>query len=1056
MSDYKLNEKQEALASQLFRYSPQIVDSYRGAVHVLHQNEYPDRLIHFAHSLREVINLLSRNEQTGYELNKSLEKKIRKQLLQSVIDPLGKQSYSFSDKYDALIEEYDSLSSVAHHKERITVEQAHQKLTRVEDILHMFTRPQLSINDEIDEIISNSPSIENAKKLTELQFRWATQSHLIEKLPQEWLPHMINVGFFCNPPPATFSNNVPRYEYWTASRYLTKCVSDYPDNVTEVILNCKFQNEKERNPTIYTDFLACAIDLPISDVEKIAKKSFDERWFDFREYYWLTEKYVEIIEKLYLAEKYELAEKLIHAVFGAKLSDEIIMPNLFEVKKYREASFPMDTYWFEEILKNKIPKFVEKNPELITNVLLSLLEKSIILDRIGKEIDDEYYDTLEVFRPSIEDSDQNSLSTIQSVFVTHIRDCLIYTGNRDQEKLKNLMHVIYVKKPWIFRRLELYIYTVFTELFPKELIRSALMYFRIRQTHHEYFNLIKKVFGKLDSNIQKIIYKKIDDGFDPTKFNKIKEEEGEEIAVKREKYYRLCELEPIKDSLDTDHKSIYQELIKEMGELEHPNYLRYHGVFTVTPDSKSKLFDGKTFDYVLEKVKNYVPKAVLDFDEMLISFRTFVENNPVECSERCIEFKNSDHVILHELFYGLKNVIRSDKKINWELTLQFIHELLTRIQPSTYVPKSYDFIHEISSLIEEGLQKDVISFDLKEVLWKISEILVDIGTATKEQDDYPDSNTDPLSISKDNLNGMSFHVIYQYAVWYEKHSEPKRVLIPNVKKIFDDYLNDKSRHTVSRHAVLGLNFPNFYYLDVKWVKTIIGRIVSSKNTKISFWEAYVSWNQLYRYTFADLHAAYNVFLNKDLVRNLKRRQAFESTIDHVVLAYFYDLENADEMFEKFIETAEPSAMEHCIFQIGRILEGDKTDKKFNRNKLEKLWIHKSFQNFNLERWFDKSPLEQEKTISLHLEHLQNFTGKLNLLMLTWKELDKYSDKFPKSVAKCIEQLIAKRENNYVNKEIKDILKKLLDKNDDSVNSICKAIIEQLAIIGHDYRDLLTE
>ena len=103
MNDFKLTETQEEISLQLSRYSPKIVDTYCGAIHALNQNEYSDRLVHFAHSLREVIDLLSRSGQTEYELNKSLDKKIRKHLLQSVIDPLGKQSYSFSDKYDALM-----------------------------------------------------------------------------------------------------------------------------------------------------------------------------------------------------------------------------------------------------------------------------------------------------------------------------------------------------------------------------------------------------------------------------------------------------------------------------------------------------------------------------------------------------------------------------------------------------------------------------------------------------------------------------------------------------------------------------------------------------------------------------------------------------------------------------------------------------------------------------------------------------------------------------------------------------------------------------------------
>jgi len=563
----------------------------------------------------------------------------------------------------------------------------------------------------------------------------------------------------------------------------------------------------------------------------------------------------------------------------------------------------------------------------------------------------------------------------------------------------------------------------------------------------------------LDSNIQEIIYKKIDDGFDSEKFDKIKDEEGEEVAIKREKYYRLRELDPIKENLDKNHASIYQELIKELGELEHPEHLYYHSAVMIKPESKPKLFEGKTIEEVFKEVKNYVPQGEFSFeDTVVVTFREFVENNSMECSERCMELKNSDYNILHELFYGFKNAIKDNKKINWEMTVQLIQEIVTPIKDAkTYSPKPYDYMPTIYSLIEEGLKKDAIPFDLQDKLWKLLEILVEIGTFTNEQEDYPKSDIDSLNMSINNLNGMSFHAIYQYAIWYEKHSESKRVFVPKVKKIFDDYLDKKlGGHTISRHAVLGVNFPNFYYFDGEWARSILGKIVSSKNTKIAFWEGYVSWNRLYRYTFADLHSLYNEFLNKDLVSTLKRKHAFESTITHMALAYFYDLENADEVFEKFLETAEPSAIEHCVFHIGTILKGDKTDEKFNKEKLVNLWSNESLQNHSLERWFRNSPLEKEKTISLYLEHLKNFTGRLNLVTMTLEGLNSYSDEFSLQVAECVELLVAKQAQNYINQEIKDILKKLIDNKDEAVNTVCRRTIEQLATLGCDYRDLLVD
>ena len=69
--------------------------------------------------------------------------------------------------------------------------------------------------------------------------------------------------------------------------------------------------------------------------------------------------------------------------------------------------------------------------------------------------------------------------------------------------------------------------------------------------------------------------------------------------------------------------------------------------------------------------------------------------------------------------------------------------------------------------------------------------------------------------------------------------------------------------------------------------------------------------------------------------------------------------------------------------------------------------------------------------------------------MTLDGLDSCSDEFPLQVAECIELLIAKQANNYIHQEVKNILKKLIDANNDEVNIVCTRTIEQLAMCGCD-------
>ena len=83
------------------------------------------------------------------------------------------------------------------------------------------------------------------------------------------------------------------------------------------------------------------------------------------------------------------------------------------------------------------------------------------------------------------------------------------------------------------------------------------MYFRINKTHHEYHNLIKSSFEKLNPEMQNIIYKKIDEGFNSEKFEKIKSEEGKRNCNKTKKILSINRVRNLSKK-HLDEKNIFQ------------------------------------------------------------------------------------------------------------------------------------------------------------------------------------------------------------------------------------------------------------------------------------------------------------------------------------------------------------------------------------------------------------------------------------------------------------------------------------------------------------------
>ena len=1059
MSNIKLTQKQKDLEIQISRYDTRIKQAYLGSIFTIQQDEYPDRLAHFAYSLRDVIDLLARCKQTEREQRKTLDKHKRKDLLQSVIDPLGRQPYAYDDEYERLVDEHTALSSIAHNKKAISDEQACTKLAIVEDILYTFTAPQTAIYEEIDEIVLKEPSAEDAKRLVRMQFRMATQFKLIEKLPEDWLPYMIDAEYFKDPQPGN----------WAPSKYLIKCSNSFPRDVTETIISCIFNDTKARNPATYADLLICALNLPTDCADRIGQKILNEQWYDFIENYRFAEKYVELTEKLYLNERYSIAIKLAYHAFAPKLHVRDLVQPPDNLINDDNVVPPGASYFFEEMLRDMIPKLRQKNPMLLIELITNLLDEYIKLNNQGKRIDKRYDDRSVIWRPTIEDSDQNGQPDIKSLLLIQLRDCLLYIGKDDVQKLKVAMHILHKKDYWIYRRLELYVYSHFSQAFECEIILSILWYTGNIYTHHEYYHLINSEFSTLPMYIKQRIFESIDKGYDPNKFERIKQKRGEKAAEGSEKNWKLVRFEPIKDELDEKHKPIYAKLVEELGVPEYPDYLRYVTTRIGEPASDHNLFIDKTIDQVFGIVKNHTTaKGLFAFDDVIVAtFREYVENHPWECSKKSSELECADPTLQYALFSGLGHAVQKDKDIEWEGVLPLIEYVVSSELPDkSYASKFYDPVYAINSLMEDALNKNSICFQLKDIVWKVIKLLVEIGTRVHEQDDYPDSQTNSLDISKSNINGMSFHLVYQYAVWCEKHGSIKRVLVPEAKQVFDDYLNKKlGCHTVSRHAVLGVFFPNFYYLDKPWVNNILEKIHSGKNVWIAFWDAYVSWNRLYVYVFDDLYKLYDQFLNNgSLIQNREPKQPYYSTIDHVMLAYLYDLDYATGIVEKFLDKADELAnnnaedkfsIEHCVHQVGMIIGVKDGDPKFNTQKLIEMWKRPSVLQHNLDRWFSDSPLDKKTTVSLYLHYIKNYPKKFNLLYTPIGALQSYIEDFSREVVDCLEILLDKQANNYIpEEEIRDILKSLLKIGNEQINTKCMTIIEKVALLGHDWRDLL--
>ena len=228
--------------------------------------------------------------------------------------------------------------------------------------------------------------------------------------------------------------------------------------------------------------------------------------------------------------------------------------------------------------------------------------------------------------------------------------------------------------------------------------------------------------------------------------------------------------------------------------------------------------------------------------------------------------------------------------------------------------------------------------------------------------------------------------------------------------------------------------------------------MSSKENKIAFWDGYVYSNPLYTFVFDDLCGWYDEFMNKNLVRDLPMASLHETTIRHVMIAYFYDLEKADGIVETFLRNPKPEYAERCVCQVDLILR-EVDEANFNKNKLIGLWNHPSFKDLDLGRWFINSPLDKKTSMRLYANHMKQYRGKIDLAHDPADKLAEYAGELPLETAECLEAVI--QEYRYeVPDKARDVFKTLLEFKDPPVKDACRRIAEKAAQIDLGWDDLL--
>ena len=1049
---------QSELADRLGIYDPMAKESYLGALHALRQDKYPDQPAQAAHSLREVIDRLARRKQTAGERKRPMSRKERKTLLQEAFDPLAQRPFRASDKCDLLADMYGKLSEVAHHG-RASAEDMPKIFSEIDEVLGDLTTPQITINEEMDDLLSRAPSADLAKRLIKMQSLWATQLRLVEAMQDHWLPPMREAGFFSNPPPASTAKP-PSYTVWPPSQYLRKCTKKYGKGVTEIILAFRFKSPSDRNPAVYMDFLKCALNLPLPDAERIARKALQEAWSDFATVSFFNDEYIELAARLYKEGRYCVAAEMLCSALSSMLllgTDAASGGDAAGQKPGNAAALP-NLYWLEEVLSKKVLLLARKNPWPAIEVLGRILGKSTAIedqDWAGDSKQNGEADGVSELLDCHPDAGNYTRAQAHELVVGCVLDCIrecVPKAPDAMGRLRRIMGAFYKENHCEFRRIELASYAEFPDEFQLEINTSILLHFDLPCTRNEYRRLLDTSFGKLPQQTREEVLKLIERGLPPDERRRLAEWYGSNHAENTEGLWKLKQLHALKDHLRGEHMAAYSALCARFETPDQPGQALPRVTFPERPADGGCLA-GKTASQVFAYIRElragegeFTPgsDAGMEFEE-------YVKSNPEECSKMAIEIEPGSETAQRCLLAGLGGALRAGGSIDWNGAMRLIERIVERerARPQGTPPS---LANAACMLIERGLKKDLVGFGMRRRVWAVLEALADVGAGNAEEEEYPGQKS-ALDMSLNDINGVSLHAVCQYVAWCKRNGGEEKAIAPEARRALDSYLDKRGGHTVARHAVLGLFLPFFYHMDRDWAVTMLSKIPSGKNTKIAFWDGYISQNHVHPHVFKGILPWYGEFLGKNLIRGMDDGRPYESTVVHAMLAYFYGLEGADGLVETMLANGGREAAEACASQVGFIVKGKEDDDGFDKKKLAKLWKDPSLGQCDLTVWFVNSPLDGRQSVSLYRDYIRGYRGTSNPVYDPLDTLGKHAGDFPIEVAECLDILLD-RSSSYVPDRMRSVLERAIGTNNRTAYEKCRAVIEKASQKGRDWRDLL--
>lgn len=847
----------------------------------------------------------------------------------------------------------DNLQKEDYNKDHFDI-----KLKEFRDILLNLNKVDVIKNkSNIDKLIQ-SITKDNIKKILRIIKKQDTLKHYFYKTISD--PNAFEClneqKVFNNPPVFLEKNKDNTYMYinWHQGIYLKKIAAQKSKEVLGVIkeninyLKSNFNNDKPTNAWFFGDVLEILNQLDEKYLKDICSLLIDihSLKIDFGIYPY-DNFFTPLIRKL-LNNKVCKEEMIKERFFINLLSLEIEetireFPYGDKINKYNDFVFTacFEKYSYKKILDDIKDIFSDNDlgtPLELFNIILEVFKNSFNQTKI-KHYDDLIH-KISYRRSSIEPSEQYSYS---DDYTDIILDALRDSGeavikNNNFKAIQEIFSSLEKEtKNTLLCRLRIHLARMSKDMSIATPILTNEEIFRNTDCHHEYYHLMKELFGDLTEDGQNKVLSFIETG---------SKSDWDGWTKEYEEGWKFRKLSVIKDNLKGSWKQEYDRLLKTNSEdVEYPDFTHWTSTSMAPIVDKDrddfKYLYEESFENIVKKAKEFIPEEGQDKS----SKRGLAETIGGVIKKRLTDFikninlfkdKDIDVIYIENIFFALafndKQILELNKK-EFSAIFDYIEWFISSEQAkNSQIIYGRDgdidigcsiILKYISSLLKLAFNHNLIEENIviAKQLFKILSYMINSKDPNldKTEADIQSNDRDTLTTAINTMKGQTLEAIIKFGLWLQNNSI-NDFNLNDLEKLIDKQLEYNYEGYILR-SIYGTYLPWINLILPEWAKRNINIIFPQQEKKKKFFASsfysYISHCRAYGDLFDLVKDKILYFIKKDDNDDLISKDFSFNHLGYHIIAYYIigKLTLDDKIMKKALDNSSKKVAEGIMAYI---------------------------------------------------------------------------------------------------------------------------------------------